>query len=157
MARLDEEAKNRAIKERMLKARKDIREADGPSEEFVFGMQVDMPKDGDDEEEAEGSQAGEEEDSSWKEKKRPERKTKQQRRKADKVAADVSLSLLVSLSLPSPRRLTPLLGFVHSSGRQTRSPRPIQTPHPNLPLPSFHPQNHRQGLDASFAGHRRSS
>jgi len=99
VARLEEEAKNRAIKERMLKARKDVREADGPSEELVFGMQVDLPKDGDDEEEAEGSQAGEEEDSSWKEKKRPERKTKQQRRKADKVAADVSPSLLFPLPL----------------------------------------------------------
>ncbi|KAL7409945.1 ribosome biogenesis protein Nop53/GLTSCR2 [Mrakia frigida] len=90
VARLEEEANNRAIKDRMLQARKDIREADGPSEEFVFGMQVDLPKDGDDEEEAEGSQAGEEEDSSWKDKKRPERKTKQQRRKADKVAADAA-------------------------------------------------------------------
>lgn len=88
VARLEEEARSRAIKDRMLQARKDVREADGPSEEFVFGMQVDMPKDGD-EDEAEGSQVGGvEEDLSWK-KKRPERKTKQQRRKADKVAADV--------------------------------------------------------------------
>lgn len=84
--RIEEEARNRAIKDRMLKARKDIREADGPSAEFVEGMEVDLPKEGDEEEEA--GEDAETEEPEWK-KKRPERKTKQQRAKADKVAAEV--------------------------------------------------------------------
>lgn len=113
--RLDEDARNRAIKERMLQARKDIREADGPSAEFVDGMQVDMPKEGDDEVEDE-----EEEEPEWK-KAGPERKTKQQRKKADKVAAEVRPApdhLYHCLSLPpdsTDRPITRLFAFCLSA------------------------------------------
>lgn len=94
VARIAEEQRSRVIKDKMAAARKDEQERDGPSKELVYGMQVDLPKEGEDSDAEEGAdrEEGEAEGAEWKKSlKRPERKTRQQRLKAQKGAAKVRL------------------------------------------------------------------